>query len=206
MLLSPARQHHTHDAARSSNTRRDDPEERQFHEGLTIARRKLGADHPQVTRILLGLAAMHRDKGHYSESIECFKEGHDLMVQRLGTNLHEDVAGILVNIGNVYRQWGALNRAMHYYRTAMNVYEAVGISNASNKKVACVRRIMERIESSSSGRPVARPASEKRIQATVVVSSPTRVSDLCLEDNEHHHQHLLRSADQNPRISPLVLE
>mmetsp|Transcript_9370 Transcript_9370/g.13885 ORF Transcript_9370/g.13885 Transcript_9370/m.13885 type:complete len:203 (+) Transcript_9370:197-805(+) len=202
MLLSPARQHHTHDATRSSN-RRDDPEERQFLEGLTIARRKLGADHPQVTRILLGLAAMHRDKGHYSESIECFKEGHDLMVQRLGTNLHEDVAGILVNIGNVYRQWGALNRAMHYYRTAMNVYEAAGISNTS-KNIACVRRIMERIESSS-GLPVA-PANEKRIQATVV-SSPTRVSDLCLQDcHDEHCQPLLRSAEQNPRISPLVLE
>lgn len=201
MLLSPARQHHSHDARYNSpnfcgTSSTDDPEENQFLEGLTVARRKLGADHPQVTRILLGLAAMHRDKGHYNESIECFKEGHDLMVQRLGTNIHEDVAGILVNIGNVYRQWGALNRAMHYYKNSLNIYEGASIPSTS-KRVACISRIMSRIEKA----PL--PSEELSSSAQATVSSPTRVSDICLENDGY--KYCSRSMDQNVRISPLTL-
>merc|ERR1712127_860447 len=113
-----------------------DYEEQQFHEALTIARRKLGADHPQVCDIVFGLAAMHRSRCNYEESLSYFVEGLNIIRKHNGES-HVSVAGVLVNIANVHRQSGALEEAL-------KVFECVGVSK-KDRNVARIVRIMKRV-------------------------------------------------------------
>ena len=120
-----------------------DYEEQQFHEALAIARRKLGADHPQVCDIVFGLAAMHRSRCNYEESLSYFGEGLDIIRKHNGES-HVSVAGVLVNIANVHRQSGALEEALVSFEEALKVFECVGVST-KDRNVARIMRIMKRV-------------------------------------------------------------
>lgn len=121
----------------------DDAISKTMHEALTIATRTLGGDHCRVNCILLHIAAMHRDRREYKESIEYFEQAMNLAKKRLGEG-HPDVARILVHMGSVYRRNEKLEDAIRCFMQALDLFEAAGVPS-HNFHVSLTLRICKRV-------------------------------------------------------------
>mmetsp|Transcript_17642 Transcript_17642/g.27467 ORF Transcript_17642/g.27467 Transcript_17642/m.27467 type:complete len:186 (-) Transcript_17642:82-639(-) len=119
-------------------------EEQQFHEALTIARRRFGPDNSQVCDIRLGLAAMHRNRGNYVEALSHLEYVLESTKVQNGEN-HVSVAGVLLNIANVHRQSGVFREALLKFEEALKIFEAAGLPKR-DRNVARVLRIVKRVE------------------------------------------------------------
>mmetsp|Transcript_24089 Transcript_24089/g.37173 ORF Transcript_24089/g.37173 Transcript_24089/m.37173 type:complete len:247 (-) Transcript_24089:295-1035(-) len=121
----------------------DDAISKTMHEALAIAMRTLGEDHCRVNCILLHIAAMHRDRREYEESVDYFQRALKLAKKRLGPD-HPDVARILVNMGSVYRKDEKLEDAIRCFMQALDLFEAAGVPG-QNYHVALTLRICKRV-------------------------------------------------------------
>jgi tetratricopeptide (TPR) repeat protein len=85
---------------------------------VTVARHRLGDDHPDVAISLNNLAALYDLQGRYGEAEPLYQQALALRQQLLGDE-HPDVASSLNNLAALYKSQGRYGEAEPLYQTAL---------------------------------------------------------------------------------------
>ncbi|MFT3775669.1 MAG: CHAT domain-containing protein [Minicystis sp.] len=91
-----------------------------FRESLAIARRLLGADHPEVAVTLDMLASVRQGMGDYGGAERLYQEALAIRRARLGEE-HPDLALTLSNLASLYQAMGDAAAAEPLYEEALSI-------------------------------------------------------------------------------------
>lgn len=96
-----------------------------YEEELSISRRLLPENHPDIATVLNNLACLLEDVQRFDEALAYYLEALDIRRQQPDSGSSEEEAIVLLNIGSLYYQKGQLEEAKQYTAEAVDIFKAI---------------------------------------------------------------------------------
>jgi tetratricopeptide (TPR) repeat protein len=95
-----------------------------YHRAISMKRRLLQPDHPDLAQALNNLAVLYRVQGRLADAQPLQEEAMEILEKVLGSE-HRDVAASLTNLGVLYCSQGKYQQAEHALLRAYSIFERV---------------------------------------------------------------------------------
>jgi tetratricopeptide (TPR) repeat protein len=91
---------------------------------LSISKKELGPEHPEVVSTLNNLAVLYKSMGNYTEALPLYERALSISEKVLGQE-HPSVASTLNNLAGLYKSMGNYAEALPLYERALSIREKV---------------------------------------------------------------------------------